>query len=162
MNQVCVRTAVATAGGPKLLLLLLVPIVAACGAAPAHTQGAKNTPDLPAMCAKSPPTNGYHQVSITADLLLTGVAGRISVRCTVHLLNGSRLVIDNSHLQTDTLLITDDPRPVPDTMGSGAGSSGQAVQTASPPPIPTPTDGSAVTIDHSSLLGGQEAGLGIV
>jgi len=162
INQVFVRNAVATAGGPKLLLLLLVPIVAACGAAPAHTQGAKNTPDLPSMCAKSSPANGYHQVSITTDLLLTGVAGRISVRCTIHLLNGSRLVIDKSHLQTDTLLITDDPRPVPSTMGSGAGSTSQVIQTASPSPIPTPTDGSAVTVDHSSLLGGQGAGLGIV
>jgi hypothetical protein len=153
---------VATAGGYRLLLLLLFPVVVGCGAVPVQNQGAKNTADLPSACAKSPTFNGYHQVSLTADLKLAGFAGRVTVPCTVHLVNGSRLVIDNSRLQTGTLLITDDPRPLPGVMGGGAGSSRQAVQSASPSPIPTPTDGSAVSIDHSSLSGDKGAGLGIV
>jgi hypothetical protein len=76
------------------------------------TSSAKRLSD---QCAASVGSDGYGIVEVNQDLILANDDGQISVNCTLHLHNGSRLTLSNLHLKTRNLIVSDDK---PDSQGS--------------------------------------------
>lgn len=66
-------------------------------------------------CAASVGSDGYGIVEVNQDLIIANDDGEISVNCTLHLHNASRVTLSHVHLKTRHLIVSDDK---PDSQGS--------------------------------------------
>jgi hypothetical protein len=64
--------------------------------------------DLAKACNTAPVTDGLGQVTLSTSLTIQNVSLTITTPCEIHLTNGASLIIHNSQLTTDKLVVLDD------------------------------------------------------